>query len=342
MIVNKWQEAFAKQCLQVPGQHVLIIGRPGSGKTQAMYWVTDGILHEGKHETIVWFDTGKSSEILTLAALHPVTVHMPRHKGLAIEIQGKRPDLDIEVRESEDLSMVWKDLVPDRINVICFEPFVLDPEMYTVVVKELFYSLIHMAHNYEIITPLTILYDEFHRIAPSKQQGFSSQQERMGAILQQNIERLRSLGIRFAPSTQGWWKLRKGVRDAFDWIIAKRGATFDHQSEKKLARFGIFESLRTDQCIIVPPSRSFSDIIDLPFYGDGRDLGRIRYHGIYGLDDVWMVKKKREQAAIEVLDLRGLEPPFQEYIDSAEAELAPATSSDLDIEDLFEEGNQDE
>ncbi len=337
---NKWQEGFAKQCLQVPGQHVLIIGRPGSGKTQGMYWVTEGILCEGHHETIVWFDTGKSSEILTLATLHPVTVHMPKHKGLSIEIQGKRPDLDIEVREIQDLSQVWKALIPDRINVICFEPFVLDPEMYTIVVKELFYSLIHMAHNYEIVTPLTIFYDEFHRIAPSRQQGFSSQQERMGAILQQNIERLRSLGIRFAPSTQGWWKLRKGVRDAFDWIIAKRGANFDHTSEKKLSKFGIFESLRTDQCIIIPPSRSFSDIQDLPFYGDGKELGRVRYHGVYALDDIWMVKKKREQAIVEVIDLRGLNLPAQEYLESAEAELAPVTHDDIDIEDLFEDDHE--
>lgn len=337
---TKWQDGFSQQCLQVPGQHVLIVGRPGSGKTQAMYWVAEGILHEAPRETVVWFDTGKSSEILTLAAMHPVTVHMPKYDGLKVDLLGLRPDLDVEVKTILDFPSVWQQLVPDRVNVICFEPFILDPEMYTLVVRELFYSLIHLAHNEQMISPVSIFYDEFHRIAPSRSQGFSSQQERMGAILQQNIERLRSLGIRFAPSTQGWWKLRKGVRDAFDWIIAKRGATFDHTSEKKLSKFGIFESLRTDQCIIIPPSRSFSDIMDLPFYGDGKHLGKVRYQGVYGMDDVWMLKKKREKiigGSMEVVDVRGLDLPCRELLDEAEGIIDLGAPVDLDIEDLFED-----
>jgi energy-coupling factor transporter ATP-binding protein EcfA2 len=39
-----YQGDFKRQCLSVPGQHVLIIGVTGSGKSTAQYWILEGII----------------------------------------------------------------------------------------------------------------------------------------------------------------------------------------------------------------------------------------------------------------------------------------------------------
>ena len=66
-----------------PGEHVLINGYTGTGKTNLLAWIVKGFLSlrtktsSADWETLVWFDRGKSSEleqavpVLTLQAPHP-------------------------------------------------------------------------------------------------------------------------------------------------------------------------------------------------------------------------------------------------------------------------------
>ncbi len=352
-----WLGMFRDQCLKVPGQHVLLIGKTGAGKTQAMYWILDGILAHGRDETVVWFDTGKSAEILRLATFRPVTVWIPDDETLGLVIT-KKPawTMDIEVKPFHDIESLWTGLQKGRINVICIEPFILDPESRTTVVQKVFSTLIRLAHDYRIITPLAIFYDEFHRIAPSKGHGASMRQERYGGVIQENVERLRSLGVRFVPSTQGWYKLRKGVRDCFSWIMIKRGASFDHDAEKKLGKFtGLFQTLKVNESILVYPTRIFSDILVTDAYGDGEELGTVRYKGIYEMARSTKVEDLLRGTPAgpggeKVLDLTGLDPgeaplrdPDEVFMEDLDEDLDeipdidPAGQHQEENLDLFEE-----
>lgn len=62
-----WQNYFITEFIQQPGQHLLELGRTGTGKTQFLYYVLDLLRNYAPDESIVWFDIGKGAEILTLA-----------------------------------------------------------------------------------------------------------------------------------------------------------------------------------------------------------------------------------------------------------------------------------
>ncbi len=275
-----WLRKFEKEFLKKPGEHLLEIGITGSGKTQTLYWLVDGLVNRGKNETIVWFDTGKSSEFLTLAKFKPLRLIIP--ETLDIDVSLKTDNLnEIERVHVFDFGEVWRSLDKHKINVISFEPFVLHPEIYTKIVGKLFTALIRLAHDYALPTPMTIIYDEFHKVAPGQGHGLSEKHYRFGSIIQLNIERLRSLKVRFVATSHGWTKIRRGVRSSFNWFICKRGANFAND-QPKLQRFNpLFEKLQTDECVIVYPTKIFSDIVKLPKYEDGEELGTVRYIGVF-------------------------------------------------------------
>jgi hypothetical protein len=93
-------------------------------------------------------------------------------------------------------------------------------------IGKLFTALIRLAHDYALPVPLAIFYDEFHKVAPGQGHGLSDKHYKFASVVQLNIERLRSLKVRFVATTQGWTKIRKGVRSSFNWIFARRGAIF--------------------------------------------------------------------------------------------------------------------
>lgn len=274
---NGWIKKFSHEFLEKPGEHLIEVGITGSGKTQFLYWIIDGLVHKSPGEYIVWFDTGKSSELLTLAKFKPLNIIIP--SGNEVHIQNL---MDYRVREFKNIKEIWCDLLDkDRINVVCIEPYILDPAIYTHFFKDLFKELIILAHDGAVPIPLAVFVDEFHRVAPSKGNALDYKQFAMGAIIQHNIERLRSLHIRFICSTHGWSKIRAGARNSFNWIVARRGAHFS-SDQPKLHRFNpLFEKLTTDVGIITFPTKIFTDMVHFPYYEKGEDIGKVKYSGVY-------------------------------------------------------------
>ena len=64
-ISSYWERRLETEFIGRPGQHLCEIGRPGTGKTQGLYYLVDKIMEAGR-EQILWFDIGKGDEILTL------------------------------------------------------------------------------------------------------------------------------------------------------------------------------------------------------------------------------------------------------------------------------------
>jgi hypothetical protein len=147
-----------------------------------------------------------------------------------------------------------------------------------------------MSHDYKVPAPLAIFYDEFHLVAPGKGHAFNKEHASFGSEIQYNIERLRSLKIRFIASTHQWTKIRKGVRSSFNWFMMNRGALFSSDEQPRLSRFNRkFENLNTDEAMIAFPTKVFTDVMKMPYYGDGEDYGRIIYRG-----KIRPVKNERE------------------------------------------------
>ncbi len=273
-----WVKRFTNDFLKKPGEHLIEIGITGSGKTQGLFWILDGLIKNSPDETIVWFDSGKSSEILAISQLAPLNVIIPEGTKINIEC----PSGNIQVSSFDNPKEIWTNkLIPGCVNIVSLEPYILSPSVYTKVFTSLFSSLIRLAHDYQVKVPLAIFCDEFHRIAPSKGNAIDWNQMIMGAVLQHNIEFLRSFHIRFVCTTHGWLKIRSGVRNSFNWIMPRRGAQLA-ADQPKLKRFNpLFEKLETDEGIITWPTKTFSDIMHFPYYEKGEDIGKVRYIGVF-------------------------------------------------------------
>ncbi|WP_406661575.1 hypothetical protein V7O66_03405 [Methanolobus sp. ZRKC3] len=271
-----WQTLFSRQFLKKPGEHLLVLGITGGGKTQDLIWLLEGILKEAPNETVLWNDSGKSNEILLVAQLAPINIIMP--EGMDINI--KCENADIKKSWFTDPKEVWFNLEKGRVNVLCVEPFIRSPKNFTPVITAIFSDLIDLAHDYKIPVPLSIFYDEFHLVAPAKGHAFDKKHSSFGSEIQYNIERLRSLKVRFIASTHHWHKIRKGVRSSFNWFMINRGGSFSSEEQPKLSRFNKrYEKMSVEDAIIAFPNKTFTDIMKIPYYGEGSDFGYVRYLG---------------------------------------------------------------
>ena len=276
--IRSWEKAFIDQFVKSPGQHMLIVGITGSGKTQTLYWLGDLIAHN-TDETIVWFDIGKNDEAFKLGEIceRPMKVIVPA----GCKIESKDYDFELIWVDPMDIGEVWNHVEEGFVNIISIYRFILDPHVFTQTIAEIFKSLIMKAHNYQIRTPMTIFADEFHNVAPSRNDALDYKQYLTGAWIQVNVEKLRSLGIRLIATTHGWRKIRAGIRSSFNWLIFKRISDDVGRDQKKLNKFTpLIQTLRNDQCIIVFPNKRFTDKAITPFYGDANK--RVFYYGVYG------------------------------------------------------------
>ena len=278
---RKFERGFIKRY----GTHLLILGITGSGKTQSMFWILEQLkkAEEGgkkRKETIVWFDTGKSdfisqsTEFLTLKKFGKLNVLIP--KGCEIEFDRDHGD-SVKVQEFE-LNNFWEKIERRRINVACIERYVYDVKTYGRIFLKIFNDLLDQAHKLVLKIPMAIFFDEIHRIAPPKQQANSKELEDIGYAFKLNVERLRSLGIRFIASSHAHTNNRKDVRDCFPWILIKKYTAGFDRNYKKLNDFlPRFRNLDYNKCHISPLDLVFSPEITQDFYP--YDEGYVKYIG---------------------------------------------------------------
>lgn len=270
-----WLNKFEKEFLRKPGEHLLEIGITGSGKTQGLYWICDGIVNVGK-EAVVWFDLGKGNEIAVLSRFKPLKIFYPYE--CKVEVKG----LEVEFKPFDFVDEIWLELNPSKINIVSLEPFIDDPEVYSRIMATIFKRLVRLSHAGEIYNPLTVFIDEFHNVAPGKGQGMTDNHYRVGAYVQKNVERLRSLRIRLVASTHGITKIRKGVRTSFNWLMIRRISDRIGQEITRLEKYlDIFQTLANDEAVIVYPTKTYSDRIKLPYYAPPKEV-EVSYVGLLG------------------------------------------------------------
>lgn len=277
-----WNAAIKNHFFTRPGEHLIEIGMTGSGKTQGLYHILNGLLDYSKDETILWISCGKSAEELKLLQFGQCNFLHPFRRGIEIKIhEGIDIYSDYVITPFNSIPDIFRHVDKGKINVLCLAPYYPDPEEYAVVITELFKTLIIMARAGEVSRPLAIFIDEFQMVAPAQGQSLNDMHGIGGRWMQRNIEQLRSMGIRIVAAAQGWKKVRTGVRDSFACIMIRQGAEFpvSETGFKRLsAKNDEWAGLSREEMVFAFRTRFYSDRIILSDYGDGYKVGDITYN----------------------------------------------------------------
>jgi len=293
IIITDWIRIFENLFIKRSGEHGIVGGPTGTGKTQVLYHIAGAITSLHPKESLVWFDIGKSGEPLRLADFRKLHFIVP--KGCSVVFKWK-PGMQAKYEHKIDISHytdgLYRDMIMlfrrDSINIVEIKPFIMEPDDYAKRVSAFFKDLIVMAvrHRLDHITPMAIFVDEMHWVAPGQGHALNDEHNTAGKWMQLNIDTLRSMGVRIIGATQNWTKIRRGVRQAFGWVFIKRGLSFTTADEWRLSKYtGTFERLATNETLMVLPQRNYSDKLHFPFYGDGRSIGEIYYMNDYEKDE---------------------------------------------------------
>lgn len=285
--------AFVKK----PGQHLLELGKTGTGKTNFLYWLIDIFRSEAPEEAIVWFDIGKAqynpytgesgNEILTLLYYFGAARIISLTGCQVVVENGRGMDYDIEYVYVDRVGDLWKYCKPDKINIVSIEPFLNNDVVHAQLMSEMFDSLVYRANRGWIHRPMAIFYDEIHNVWPSSGHGIydsrkaSAIQRRSNNQAKKAIQKLRSTGIRIIGSTHQWTQLYKSVRLSFEWIVPRRGTLFSGDVPD-LARYNpLWRKMPTWAAYIVIPEGTYLGPFRCLYYQIPNFLGNIKYDGIY-------------------------------------------------------------
>jgi hypothetical protein len=284
----EWPEVIAKGFYSIPGEHGLVIGSTGTGKTQALYYILQGLKKYSPEETICWFDCGKSGELLKLSEWGEVVVHLPGSTQIDIKCKDEKNQARFSYMRYETAADLWKNVQKNKINVIELEPFYPEPLEFSKRLRDIFKELIFAARDNYLshAIPMAIFIDEIQWYVPSDRSSLCVAHSEGAKWFQRNIEMLRSMRVRVVAATQNWWKMRVGVRDSFSWLWCRRGTRFT-TDKHRLAKFNDhFSKLHDDEVIVIKPDGIFSNVLVLEYYGTGSKLGTVIYKRASDIPDL--------------------------------------------------------
>lgn len=290
-----WLNWFVHDFIRKPGQHMLELGKTGTGKTQFFYWLVDMFRHFAPYEALVWFDIGKGqydfhtkesgNELLTLLYYFG-DVRIITLTGTSINITSSQNLGEVEYIQEAEPEMVWRNCKPDKLNIISIDPFVEDDILYADIIAKIFTRLIFLANRGMIYRPMTIFYDEFHNVCPAGGQSAAGSrkaaatQNKVNGLMKKNIQKLRSTGVRFVATSHQWTQLYKPIRMSFEWIVIRRGVQFS-RDESGLAAFNPrWRKMETKQAYIAIPTGDHIGPFDALFYKIPKGMGSLEYEGI--------------------------------------------------------------
>lgn len=285
-----WEQYFIDNIIKYPGRHLLEIGKPESGKTQFLYYAIDNFREYAPNEALLYFDIGKGDEILSIlyygAYLRGEPATIVTLPGCEIDIHGP-PKLDIDFVTVAQTADVWDHIIPGRITIASFDPFIEEPLVATEQSALMYHALSHRAHRRKIVAPATIIQDEFQNICPAPGYGYAGTgkearlQTRSINLIRQNAQKLRAMQLRLLVTIHDWPQLHPGVRSAFEWMVLRRGSRITSATDRLADFNGLWRKIQTPNGYLVLPDGTFSSKLRFPHYKEGHKLGRILYDGVY-------------------------------------------------------------
>jgi len=227
---------FYWEFLTAHGKHLFIFGTTGGGKTQKGYANVDWLKHL---ENQIWFDTGKTNEILPLLCMNrKVRIIIP--SGCNLSIRDKKeeienhPDIVRVDSPNEALDMIAvgsrgaRHDRPERdtITIISFRNFFSKKEMAVAWVAGFFEQLAERCRLSTMpnIFPASLHVDESQWAMAGKRISAEGERSKASEVITENALELRSAGIRLVLYAQSYKNIPPAARENMLFNILCKGA----------------------------------------------------------------------------------------------------------------------
>jgi hypothetical protein len=279
---------FKTKFFKTPGTHMLCLGQTGTGKTQKSYDFVKKFLRYG--ETIIWFDSGKSGEILPLAGFDtPLNIISP--KNTDVRISGS--PVPITYAMAEDESDNWNKIVSGVINILTFRRGFRDVVPLSQYGAKVMQHLVLAAYDDDVKlpSPMTVFIDEFSSVCPSYGLLENRHQKISASRIALALKNLRSTGIRLFACDQSWKDVYPNARRQFPFFLICRSPNLAPDS-------GIpdryrFSRLDVDEAYIIWPVRLWNGKFHFRLYHPPEGM-TVKYSGV-----VESTKPKRETKKVK-------------------------------------------
>ena len=232
-----------------PGNHILIIGATGSGKTSTLLKVTYNLWKE--METVIWRDDA-NLEFLSVVHAAPIKLYLPEGCDLHFERVLRGAMRDRVERAEYDWHHPEK-MFPtydrDKFNVLLFDLFTTDPKTIVTFWTKFFWE-IYRYKRAQIRQPWALVVDELNDLAPGKARGTFTGQLTPSSRIYSSLKKFRKMNLRVVGTTHNYNDLHAPLRGQFNYNILKR-----MRRDMVPSRFFNFahtiERMKVNECIIV-------------------------------------------------------------------------------------------
>lgn len=239
---------FYYEFLSQHGKHLFVVGTTGSGKTQKGYAMVDWLC---KRETQIWFDTGKTNEILPLLCMGlKVRIIIPTGTEIRIEENRQKIQNHPEVVKvgspNEALDMIATGSYPDGHNIkrdtltiISFRNSFSRKEMAVAWVAEFFELLAERCRMSTMpnIFPASLHVDESQWAMAGKRISVEGERSRASEVITENALELRSAGIRLVLYAQSYKNIPPAARENMLFCILCKGADISSDENGNLSKW---------------------------------------------------------------------------------------------------------
>lgn len=243
---------FYEEFLCAHGKHLFIFGTTGGGKTQKGYAFVDWLKHL---ETQIWFDTGKTNEILPLLCMsRKVRIITPTGTDVIIEEyqNGKwqrianHPEVIPVASPQDALASIspgsWdasRHRVRDTITIISFRNGFSKKESAVTWVAEFFEYLAEWCRLSKMpdIFPAAIHVDESQWAMAGKRISGEGERSKASEIITENALELRSAGIRLVLYAQAHNNIPPPARENMLFNVLCKGADVTPEENSNLSKW---------------------------------------------------------------------------------------------------------